>query len=247
MLSELLDALVREYVINGRKSTDKLKSHLKPLRRAFALDAATRITEPRIERYKAQRLAEGKAPATVNRELAALKRAFKIGVRLKTISAAPFIEMLAENNARQGFVEPADFDALLEHRPAELKDFALFAYGSGWRRGELERLEWSAVDKDNTRVTLRREHSKSGEPRVLPLVGELAEIINRQRDEREYKTKGGETVVSRYVFHRHGKLMGDFRKAWAAACIAAGFSRARSRQWPARAGRRRNAQCWRRR
>jgi integrase len=102
---------------------------------------------------------------------------------------------------------------------------ARFAYGSGWRKGEVATLEWPAVDKDNTRVTLRREHSKNGEPRVLPLAGELAEIVGRRRREREYKTPAGETAVSTYVFHRRGEPVGEFRKAWAAACIAAGFTR----------------------
>jgi integrase len=226
-LCELLDALVQDYEINGRKSLDTFKAHLKPLREAFAIDAAIHVTEARIEKYKAQRLSEGKAPATVNRELAALKRAFKLGVRQKRISEAPMMQMLVENNARQGFIEPGDFDAVVAHLPAYLKDFTRFAYSSGWRRGELKRLEWSAVDKDNTRVTLRREHSKNGEPRVLPLVGELVEIITRRREAREWKTKDGESAVSRYVFHRHGEPVGDFRRAWAAACIAAGFSRPR--------------------
>jgi len=66
-------------------------------------------------------------------------------------------------------------------------------------------LEWSALDKDNGRVTLRREHSKNGEPRVLPLVGELGEIIARRRRERGYTTLAGGAAQARHVFHRHGE------------------------------------------
>jgi len=40
----------------------------------------------------------------------------------------------------------------------------------------------------------------------------------------------GETVESRYVSHRRGKPVGDFRKAWAAACIAAGFAKPKVRR-----------------
>ncbi len=86
------------------------------------------------------------------------------------------------------------------------------------------------LDKDNCRVTLRREHSKNGEPRVLPLVGELAQIIARRRRERAYTTLAGETAESRFVFHRDGDPVGDFRKAWAAACIAAGFAKPKVRR-----------------
>ncbi len=81
-----------------------------------------------------------------------------------------------------------------------------------------------------TRATLRREHSKNGEPRVLPLVGDLGEIIARRQQDRAYTTRAGETAESRYVFHRNGVRVGDFRKAWTAACVAAGFARPKLRR-----------------
>jgi integrase len=226
-MAELLDGLVQDYKNNGRRSLSTLEAHLKPLRAVFPLDAALNVTEQRIERYKAERLEAKKAPATINRELAALRRAFALGVKQKRISQTPSIELLAENNARQGFAEPGDFERVVAHLPEYLQDFARFAYASGWRKGELKTLEWSVVDRDNTRVTLRREHSKNGEPRVLPLIGELAEIIGRRRQAREFKTPTGESGLSTLVFHLRGQPVGDFRKAWAAACIGAGFSRAK--------------------
>jgi integrase len=119
----------------------------------------------------------------------------------------------------------ADFEAVAAHLPAYLQDFARFAYESGWRKGEVATLEWSSVDTNDSRVTLRREHSKNGEPHVLPLVGELAAIIGRRRQDRAYPTLAGETAQARHVFHRRGERVGDFRGAWATACIAAGFAR----------------------
>ena len=134
------------------------------------------------------------------------------------MSSAPSIEMLAENNARQGFAEPADFDAIVNHLPQYLQGFVRFAYASGWRKGKLSALEWSAVDSADTRVTLRREHSKNGEPRMIPLVGELSDIIAQQRRQRAYRTVSGE-ALSLYVFHRAEQPVGDFRKAWKGACL----------------------------
>jgi integrase len=224
-MKDLFEALVADYTANGRRSGRTLTFRLAPLREAFGQDKARSVTTARIARYAQERLAAGKARATVNRELAALRRAFTIAVERERLSVAPRMKLFAEHNVRQGFVEQADFDALVSHLPADLQDFARFAYGSGWRKGEIATLEWSAADKDTTRVTLRREHSKNGEPRVLPLVGGLAEIIARCRKNREYKTLSGETALSIYVFHRRGEPVGEFRKAWAAACIAAGFAR----------------------
>jgi integrase len=224
-MAELFEGLVADYATNERRSGRTLGFRLIPLREAFGQDKALAVTPARIARYAKARLAAGKARATVNRELAALRRAFAIALEQERLSVVPRVKLFAEHNARQGFVERADFEALVSHLPQYLQDYARFAYGSGWRKGEVATLEWSAVDKDATRVTLRREHSKNGEPRVLPLVGELGEIIARQRQNRPYTTRTGEPALCLYVFHRHGEPIGEFRKAWASACIAAGFAR----------------------
>jgi integrase len=229
-MTQLFDALEADYTANGRRSSATLVFRLAPLRDAFGQDKARAVTAARIARYAKDRRDAGREPATVNRELAALRRAFTITVEQERLSVAPRVKLFAEHNARQGFLERVDFDAVVWRLPGYLQDFARFAYGSGWRKGEVATLEWPAIDKDNARATLRREHSKNGEPRVLPLVGELAQIIARRRRERAYTTLAGETAESRFVFHRHGDPVGDFRKAWAAACIAAGFAKPKVRR-----------------
>lgn len=66
-------------------------------------------------------------------------------------------------------------------------------------------------------------HSKNGEPRVLPLVGELEKIIDRRWLARTIKNEDGSTLLANYVFHRgDGCAIGDFRKSWKAACQKAG-------------------------
>jgi integrase len=139
-----------------------------------------------IEAYKAMRLAtrtRRKAfvqPASLNRELAALKRAFKLGITQERIASAPVISLLAEHNARQGFVEPGTFAAIVAHLPAPLDDLARFAYTVGWPVGEVKSLEWSDVDLTNRSVTLRREESKNGEPRRIILTGDLLTLMERR-------------------------------------------------------------------
>ena len=224
-MAQLFDGLVADYAANGRRSSATLAFRLAPLREAFGQDKARAVTAARIVQYAKDRRAEGRKPATVNRELAALRRAFALALEQEMLSGVPRVKLVAEHNARQGFVERADFDRVVAHLPAYLQDFARFAYGSGWRKGEVATLEWSAVDKGATRVTLQRERSKNGEPRVLPLVGELSDIIARRREARAYMTRTGQATPSVYVFHRNGAPIRDFRGAWESACIAAGFAR----------------------
>lgn len=225
LVTDLLDAVETDYGVNGRRSIQSLPCRLNPLKSAFAGARALDVTEDRIERYRAARLAEGLAPATVNRELAVLRRAFRLGVRHRRLSTMPTITLLAEHNARQGFVEPATFEALVAHLPADLQDLARFAYLTGWRKGEALTLVWTDVDRARGLITLRRERSKNEEPRLLPLTPELAAIIERRWQARRVARADGTTILADLVFHRAGAPVRSFRKAWAAACTAAGVPR----------------------
>jgi integrase len=169
-----------------------------------------------VRRYAAERLAAGAANATVNRELAALKRMFTLATRAERLSSAPHIALLEEANARQGFVDPGDFDRLLDALPDELKDPIGFLYLSGWRVSEMRALEWRDIDLTAKVVRLRPELAKNKTARLLPLHGELLAILGRAREARR--------PDCRFVFHRQGIPIGEFRKSWAAACRAAGLS-----------------------
>ena len=174
-----------------------------------------------VERYETDRRAESKAPATVNRELAALRRAFKLAVEQERLTTMPTIKLFPEDNVREGFVAPADFETLVGKLPDYLRDVTRFAFLTGWRKGELQTLAWADVDREGAAVTLRAEHSKNGEPRVLPLVGDLADLIGRRWAAREVRGPKGAVALSSLVFHRAGEPVGDFRKAWRNARKAA--------------------------
>ena len=89
----------------------------------------------RIGQYTAVRLAEGKQPATVNRELAALRRAFRLAVEQERLTHVPRIHLQAEHNVREGFLSPATLEAVVAALPAHMQDATRFAYLSGWRKG----------------------------------------------------------------------------------------------------------------
>jgi integrase len=221
LLTALLDAVKVDYEVNGRRSGWTLAYRLKPLRVTFAGERAVDVTEERIARYTQARLTEGYAPASVNRELAVLRRAFRLAVRQKRISVAPVITMLVENNARQGFVEPATFLEITKHLTSPLDDVARFGYLTGARKNEVLTLAWANVDRARGVVTISREHSKNAEPRIIALTAVLAAIIERRWKARTISRPDG-TILADLVFHRKGCPVGSFRKAWASACKAAG-------------------------
>jgi hypothetical protein len=84
-------------------------------------------------------LNHGASNATINRELAALKRMMNLGAQQTPpkVERVPFISMLKENNVKKGFFEHGDSISLRDAIPSYLKPFATFAYKVGWRDSEV--------------------------------------------------------------------------------------------------------------
>ena len=222
-VANLLDSLIKHLETKGAKTVQRLKSHLKPLREFFALTKSVNLNTSDVERYIEERLKANKANATVNREVGALKQALNLARKQGRLTRVPYLPMLRENNARQGFFEHADFEAVAAALPEPIDDIARFAYLTGWRRGEIVPLRWDAVDRAAYEVRLRT--SKNGEGRVLPLEGELWDVMERRWARRTIEQEDGTTKMSELVFHRSGVPVVDFRKAWNEAFKAAKLPR----------------------
>jgi integrase len=212
---DLASGLTTDYEVNRRRSLVSARRSISHLRRFFGSERAVDITADRIKAYARTRLKEGAANASINRELAALKRMFTLAVQDGRLASIPYIPTLDEDNTRQGFIDHGAFAALRHNLPEYLRDPISFLYLSGWRLGEMKALEWRDIDLVGESVRLRR-YSKNKESRVLPLSGELLEILERAHARRRLDCP--------YVFHRNAERIGDFRKAWSNACKAAGLS-----------------------
>src|SRR5215831_6417246 len=212
---ELTEDLRRDYQVNKRKAVKIIEYPIKHLTKSFVLYKALDLTTDKINAHIGRRQQEGAANATINRELAALKRMFSLALQAGKLSFKPYIPTLEENNARQGFLDHGSFLVLRENLPAHLKDPVTFLYHSGWRVSEMKALEWRDVDLPGKVVRLRPEISKNKDGRLLPLQGELLEIIERAKQARQLSCP--------YVFHDNGEAIGDFRKVWKGACKQAGF------------------------
>jgi integrase len=158
--------------------------------------------------------------------LGPVRAAYRLAVKQKRIKPhmVSYFPMPTFSNARKGFFEPEDFEAFVQHLPADYADPARFAYATGWRKGEIVSLTWEQIDHAAREVRLY--DSKNGEGRTLALDGDAWTIIERRWQARVYtdrRTK--QTHVSPLVFHTKGRPIGDIRKAWNAALEAAGLSR----------------------
>jgi integrase len=171
------------------------------------------------EKYIEQRQSEGAMNATINREIALLRRSFNLARRSGKLIIVPILpSKLAEHNVRKGFFERDDFLRHREALPESIKPVTTFAYWTGCRKGEILSLQWTQVDLENKTVRLEAGETKNDEPRFIPLAGELLEMLRMQKELRD-----STWPQCPWVFSRNGKRIKSIRGAWDAACVAAGL------------------------
>jgi integrase len=220
-VGEILDSLECDYKLRD-KWNSKNASNLKPIREHFGTWYAVDVTTDAIGKCIEELRGQGYSNATVNRRTQLLGQAFKVGMRNKQVSTIPFIPRLSEiGNERQGFFETADFETVVAKLPEYLQDFAHYGFLTGWRKGSIASLRWPDVGDDV--IYLRAKNAKTRKPGSIPVVGEVAAIIERRRAARVFEKKDKKMKFSEFVFHCDGAPVGDFRKAWATACVAAGM------------------------
>jgi integrase len=181
----------------------------------FAGLRAPEITTPKMREYAQDRLARKASHGTINRDLGALSRMFTLAIQAGRLSRRPHIPRMTESQPRQGFMEPADYQAIRKCLPAEYKDVLDFGYYSGWRRGEILSLEWRDVDRPAGVIRLRPEVSKTREGRVLVLSAPLRTLIDQRWQAR--------AIGCPYVFHESGRPLENIKRVWRRACKAAGL------------------------
>ena len=144
---------------------------------------------------------------------------YQLEIEDKKLSQHPRITHLSEKgNARKGFLKPEQFEKLLGHVPADLKDFVEWGYRTGRRRGETILMTWKMLGGNALRIP--GEITKNGEDRTLPLTTELTAIIERRKVARRVEEEG--TVRMAEFISISARFLWLLRKAWKTACKAAG-------------------------
>ncbi len=221
-VDSLLDDLLIYYELNNPKSLDDfakpfVEKHLRPF---FGRLRVPQVTTDLLRQYQVRKRGQGLADSTVNRTMALLRRAFHLGAEAtpRKVMIIPTFPMLPENNVRTGFLEHEQYRALLTELPDELKPLLVAGYHIGNRRGELLRLKWVQVDFGEMVIRLNPGTTKNEEGRVLPIYGDMVEVLSLQKQQHDLQWPR-----CPWVFHRCGQPILDFRKSWDQACIRAGL------------------------
>lgn len=218
-----LAEVARDYRINRRKSLSrveaKIENHLSP---HFGAHRMTELRTADVREYIEARQAAGAEPATINRELAILKRAFTLAIRGGLLLVRPHIPMLKEANARKGFFERADFEAVCGQLHEDVAAVVRFAYLTGWRvASEVLPLQWRQVDWVGQVVRLDPYTTKNDEGRAFPFTTELRALLDAQRTKTQALQRANDQVIP-WVFHRSGRRIKDLSVAFENACRRAG-------------------------
>lgn len=90
---------------------------------------------------------------TINRDLAALRRAFNLAFKAGKIQRVPNFPHLKESAPRSGFVEESDYANLAKNaRVLWRRALLATAYSFGFRKGELLNLRVKQVDLLNRTI-----------------------------------------------------------------------------------------------
>jgi len=175
---ELMERFLREHATK-KASERSYKGYVKRLRGFFGDGTSLADITPRlIAEYKNQLFAAELAPASVNRHLATLKKAFNLAMReWEWCQRNPVlsVSMERENNGRDRWLTVEEEHRLLAACGPWLRDLVQFALGTGMRMGEILSLSWRGVDL--TRRTVMLFHSKNGERRTIPMNQTVLNLI----------------------------------------------------------------------
>ncbi len=174
-----------------------------------------------IDAYQQMRLSENSyrghptKPATVNRELALMKRIFRKAIADGRAEKYPFkgVEALKENNERDRVLSQEEFVGLLAHSPEYVKPILKVGCLTGMRQGEILNLTWEMMDLKEGFIHLKPENTKTSEGRSVPLHKELVDMFKEM-------PRGLPGVK---VFTRNGQPITSIRESFESACKRAGI------------------------
>ena len=143
--------------------------------------AASELGTDDLNRYVDKRRNEGASNATINREMATLRRIFDIA-RASTppkVRVLPVFPHLTENAPRQGFVEDQKYTKLASHADELwLKAILATAYTFGFRKSELLlNMKVRQIDLENRTIRLFTGTTKNNEGRLVKMTAEVYGLL----------------------------------------------------------------------
>ena len=182
-----------------------------------------RVDEALVDAYKQHRAHQvsryGRplSPASINRELATLRRMLRLAQEWKVIGRVPRIRLLRGERNREFVLSFKDEELYLGAAPDDLRDVAVFMIDTGLRVGEVLSLEWPTIrlkpapGAENGYVTVRAGNAKNSKGRNVPLTERATEMLKALGPAKEgyvFHRDDGQPIYQTWFNERHRKLRG---------------------------------------
>lgn len=163
------------------------KHHLLP---AFGRRRLDDIGTTDIERLKAEKLASGLAPKTVNNMLTCLGKALRYAAECEVIEKIPRIRFVKVFEKPVDFLDFGEYARLIDTQKDHGEALAAILLGgdAGLRQGEIRALQWGDLDLEAGRIFVQRTDyrgyigsPKGGRVRRLPMTDRLRRALKAIR------------------------------------------------------------------
>lgn len=145
------------------------------------------ITPEEVENFKRQRASEittrktKRSKATVNRDIAVLSAIFKLAKNYGEIKENPVNNIKYYNNlpSRERVLSEDEEIKLFNKMSKDIllsRKIEILLY-TGIRRGELFKLEWRDIDLADGFINIRKEITKTGTARIVPMLSNVKSIF----------------------------------------------------------------------
>jgi len=178
-----------------------------------------KINKALIARYIESRHSKV-AVATINRELATLRRILYLAHDWNEIAAVPRIKMLKGERSRDFVLSHQQEKTYLEAAPQPLKDVATLLLETGLRLGEALALKWTDIELDAANgkklgYLFVKEGKSKNARRHVSLTSRAQEmLVNRSlesKSEYVFANYAGKPYLVTSLDHLHKKLRGDLQ------------------------------------
>lgn len=219
-IGQLHTALVENYRAHGRRTYD-FEKHWKHLAPVFEHIRAADLITAAVDAYRKARIKEGASQTTVNRELATMRRMYRVALRHQPplVAACPYFELTHENNARKRFYSADEDNKLCSAARSHSLWATVFVEMMrtyGWRRGELLSLRVQDVSLPDKLILLQT--SKNGQPRAVVMPPNILMLVTA-------------LVTGKQPAEKLFPSLWEVRKMWSAVCAAAGVKDAHLHDW----------------
>lgn len=187
LFSDFVENSYKPYAKEHKRGYTVELSTLKVLIAKFGSKKLVEISPEEIENFKRHRKAEittrGKerSKSTVNRDVAVLSAVFNLAkdfgeIKLNPVSSVKYYTNLNSRDRVLSDDEETTLFAFVRDDVKFSRQIEILLY-TGMRRGELFKLEWRDINLTKNQINIRKETTKTGKGRTLPMLSNVRDIF----------------------------------------------------------------------